>query len=72
MHYDQNLAADLSNRVNDIMRTLPPGTQPATVLTALAAVMARLLTSLREEDREPALQFMVRLVRDHGGLPPQQ
>lgn len=72
MHYDQEAAADIANRINEIMRTLPPGTQPATVLTGLAAVTARLLTTLREEDREPAFQFIVTLVRAHGGLPPVQ
>lgn len=72
MQYDQDLAADIANRINEIMRTLPAGTQPTTVLTGLAAVTARLMTVLREEDREPAFQFMVGLVREHGDLPPVQ
>jgi hypothetical protein len=72
MHYDQEAAADIANRINEIMRVLPSGTQPMTVLTGLASVTARLLTVLREEDREPAFQFMVALVREHGGLPPVQ
>ena len=68
MHYDEEVAVELSNRINDIMRELPPGTQPATVLTALSAVLARLLTSLREEDRAPAFEYAMKLVREHSGI----
>lgn len=68
MHYDEDFAVELSNRINEIMRDLPPDTQPATVLTALCAVMARLLTVLREEDRKPAFDYAMALVRDHAGI----
>jgi hypothetical protein len=72
VHYDQEFAVEIANRINGIMQTLPSGTQPATVLTGLAAVSARLLIALRKEDREPAFQFMMGLMREHGGLPSSQ
>lgn len=68
MNYDQEFAVELSNRINEIMRDLPEGTQPTTVLTALCAVMARLLIVLREEDREPAFEWAMTLVREHAGI----
>lgn len=68
MDYDSDLAVDIANRINDIMRTLPPGTQPITVMTALCAMMARLITTLRDEDKEPMLQWANDLIRQHSGL----
>jgi hypothetical protein len=72
MHEEPDLAVDIANRINDVMRELPDGVQPGHVLTALAAVSARLLTKLRPEDREGAYQFLVTTVRLHSGLPPRQ
>lgn len=69
---DTDLAVDIANRINDVMRDLPPGAQPADVLMALAAVSARLLTTLRPDDREPAYQYLIKTVRTHSGLPPVQ
>jgi hypothetical protein len=69
---DSDLAVDIANRINQVMRDLPPEVQPADVLTALAAVSARLLTTLRTEDREPACQYLMTTVRTHSGLPPIQ
>lgn len=69
---DSDLAVDIANRINQLMREVPPHVQPADVLTALAAVSARLLTTLRPGDREPAYQYLVATVRAHSGLPPLQ
>ena len=52
-----------------VMRELPPEVQPGDVLTALAAVSARLLATLRPEDREPAYEYLMTTVRAHSGLP---
>jgi hypothetical protein len=68
--YDIDEAVALSNRINEIMRTLPPGTQPATVMTALCAVLARAIESLLPEHRQPAFDWEMALVRDHAGLEP--
>lgn len=68
MQYDQEFAAELAKRINEIMRDLPPEPQPITVLTALCAVMARLLSVLREDDREPAYEWAMSLVREHAGI----
>jgi len=68
MHYDEDFAVELANRINAIMRDLPPDTQPSTVLTALCAVMGRLLMILREEDREPAFEQAMALVRVQAGI----
>lgn len=70
MKYDPDLAADIANRINEIMRTLPADTQPVTVMTGLSAVMARLIILLREEDRELMLQEAITLIREHSGLWP--
>jgi len=72
MHDESNLAVDIANRINQVMRELPPDAQPADVLTALAAVSARLLTTLRPDDREPAYRYLMTTVRAHSGLPPVQ
>ena len=48
---ESELAVDIANRINDVMRHLPDHVQPGDVLTALAAVSARLLTTLRPQDR---------------------
>lgn len=69
---DSDLAVDIANRINQVMRDLPPEVQPADVLPALAAVSARLLTTLRDEDREPAYGYLMTTVRTHSGLPPVQ
>jgi hypothetical protein len=69
---DSDLAVDIANRINQVMRELPPEVQPGDVLTALAAVSARLLTTLRPEDREAAYQYLMTTVRAHSGLPPLQ
>lgn len=69
---DTDLAVDIANRINEIMRDLPDHMQPADVLMALAAVSARLLTTLRPEDRDPAYQYLMATVRAHSGLPPAQ
>lgn len=68
MSCDPRQAADISNQINDLMRRLPPSTQPATILTALCAVMARLISMLKEEDRVPALEQAMSLVREHSGV----
>jgi hypothetical protein len=54
------------------MRHLPDHVQPGDVLTALAAVSARLLTTLRPQDREGAYQYLMTTVRAHSGLAPLQ
>lgn len=72
MHDDSDLAVDIANRLNQVMRDLPNGVQPGPVLTALAAVSARLLTTLRTEDREAAYTYLITTVRAHSGLPPVQ
>lgn len=72
MSEDSDLAIDIANRINQVMRELPAHAQPADVLTAMAAVSARLLTTLRPEDREPAYQYLMTTVRAHSGLPPVQ
>jgi hypothetical protein len=67
-----DLAVDIANRINEIMRHQPDHVQPGDLLTALAAVSARLLTTLRPEDREGAYQFLMTTVRAHSGLSPLQ
>lgn len=69
---ESELAVDIANRINDVMRNLPDHVQPGDVLTALAAVSARLLTTLRPQDREGAYQFLMTTVRAHSGLAPLQ
>ena len=69
---ESDLAIDIANRINEVMRHLPDHVQPGDVLTALAAVSARLLTTLRPEDREGAYQFLMTTVRAHSGLAPLQ
>ena len=69
---ESELAVDIANRINDVMRHLPDHVQPGDVLTALAAVSARLLTTLRPQDREGAYQFLMTTVRAHAGLAPLQ
>jgi hypothetical protein len=69
---DSDLAVDIANRINEIMRDLPEYAQPGDVLTALAAVCARLLTTLRPEDREPAYQYLMTTVRAHSGMAERQ
>lgn len=72
MHDDSGLAVDIANRINQIMRNLPPQVRPGDVLAALAAVSARLLTTLRPGDREPAYAYLMTSVRAQSGLPPVQ
>ncbi|MBK8545003.1 MAG: hypothetical protein IPL62_16545 [Caulobacteraceae bacterium] len=72
MPAESELAVDIANRINDVMRHLPDHVQPGDVLTALAAVSARLLTTLRPQDREGAYQFLMTTVRAHSGLAPLQ
>lgn len=72
MSDDPDLAVDIANRINQVMRTLPDHAQPADVLTALAAVSVRLLTTLREEDREGAYQYLMTTIREHSGMAPPQ
>lgn len=72
MSDDPELAVDIANMINQVMRTLPDHAQPADVLTALAAVSARLLTTLREEDREAAYQYLMTTIRTHSGMAPPQ
>lgn len=69
---DSDLAVDIANRINEVMRHLPDHVQPGDVLTALAAVSARLLTTLRPQDREVAYQYLMTTVRTHSGLAPLQ
>lgn len=69
---ESELAVDIANRINDVMRHLPDHVQPGDVLTALAAVSARLLTSLRPQDREGTYQFLMTTVRAPSGLAPLQ
>jgi hypothetical protein len=69
---DSDLAVDIANRINLVMRDLSPDVQPADVLTALAEVSARLLTTLSPDDREAAYQYLTTNVRAHSGLPPLQ
>jgi|GEM_PF-2491505 len=69
---NSDLAVNIANRINEVMRDLPDHVQPGDVLTALAAVSARLLTTLRPEDREGAYQFLMTTVRAHSGLAPLQ
>ncbi|MBL8544859.1 MAG: hypothetical protein JNL81_00245 [Hyphomonadaceae bacterium] len=69
---ESELAVDIANRINEVMRHLPDHVQPGDVLTALAAVSARLLTTLRPQDREGAYQFLTTTVRAHSGLAPLQ
>ncbi|GIK49872.1 MAG: hypothetical protein BroJett013_25690 [Alphaproteobacteria bacterium] len=69
MPHDPHRAVDIANRINQVMRELPPDVQPGDVLTALAAVSARLLTTLRPQDREPAYEYLMTTVRAHSGLP---
>ncbi|MFN3465362.1 MAG: hypothetical protein ACK4X1_14940 [Terricaulis sp.] len=69
---ETELAVNIANRINQVMRELPPEVQPADVLTALAAVNARLISTLRPEDREGAYQYLMTTVRAHAGLPPVQ
>lgn len=71
MHCDEDQAVELANRINELMRSLPPETQPWTVLTGLGAVTARLISSLREEDRESAFTQTMALIREHSGLAPR-
>jgi len=65
---DSDLAVDIANRINEVMRDLPSHAQPSDVLTALAAVSARLLATLRPQDREAAYQYLVTTVREHSGM----
>lgn len=65
---DSDFAVDIANQINQVMRELPPEVQPVDVLTALAAVCARLLVTLRPEDREPAYEYLITTVRAHSGL----
>jgi hypothetical protein len=67
-NYDPDLSVDISNRINEIMRTLPAETSPSTVLTALCAVMARLLRTLHQEDRANALAQAMQLIKDHADI----
>lgn len=72
MPHDCDLAVDIANPINQVMRKLPPEVQPGDVLSALAAVSARLLVTLRPEDREPAYEYLITTVRAHSGLPAMQ
>jgi hypothetical protein len=69
---DSDLAVDIANRINEVMRHLPDHVQPGDVLTALAAVSARLLTTLRPQDREGAYKYLMTTVRAHSELAPLQ
>lgn len=68
MHYDEDLAIEIGNRINEIFRTLPPGTQPFTIMTGIVAPLAKLLRHLREEDRQPAFDYIVGQLRENGGF----
>jgi hypothetical protein len=65
---DPDEAVALANRINEIMRTLPPDTQPATVMTALCAMLARAINTLPSEQREAALTWTTTLLREHAEL----
>ncbi len=68
---DPDLAVDIANRINEVMAHLPDYVQPGDVLAALAAVSARLPTTLRPQDREGACQFLMTKVRANSVLPLQ-
>lgn len=69
---DPDLTIDIANRINEVMRHLPDHVQPGDVLSALAAISARLLTNLRRGDREPAYQDLMTIARAHSGPAPLQ
>jgi hypothetical protein len=60
--YRSKDAVELANRLQDVVRSLPPDTHPHTIMMALCAVMAQQINLLEPADREVTLAWAIRTV----------
>jgi len=67
--YDPDQAVELADRLQEVIRTLPPDTHPHTIMTALCAMLARGISLLEPQERERAMTWAMETVRS--GIEPR-
>ncbi len=59
-HPDESI--ELANRLQDVIRTLPPDTHPHTIMTALCTMLARGISLMDPREHERAFQWAAELI----------
>ena len=67
--YDPDQAVELADRLQEVIRTLPPDTHPHAIMTALCAMLARGISLLEPQERERAMTWAMETVRS--GIEPR-